>query len=430
MARTGTDLRIATFRVEVTPPLGSPLCGGWIPPVSDVADPLYAVGVVLLTRERPLVLCAVDWCELNNAAHDAWRLKLAAAVRTTPDRVTVHTVHQHNAPIMDLEAQRLIAGAGLPHLMDLRHFRRSLRLTAKAARRALRQARAVSHVGIGMARVSEVASARRILGSDGRIRATRWSSCKDPALCAEPEGVIDPMLRTVLFLDGSDPVAALHYYATHPMSYYGDGIVTSDFAGLARERRRAATPGCEHLYFSGCGGNVTAGKYNDGTPESRAALTGRMERAMEQSERSARILPATYPEWRTTEVTLPPREDLNPAGLAAVVADASRTHAERSTAALRLAYFRRVDKPITLSCLRLGSEASILHLPGEAFVEYQLAAGEQAPFVAVAAYGDSGTGYIPLARSYAEGGYEVGAASVSAGAEPILRDAIGRLLRP
>jgi hypothetical protein len=113
-----------------------------------------------------------------------------------------------------------------------------------------------------------------------------------------------------------------------------------------------------------------------------------------------------------------------------VIADAAKSHGERSTAALRLAYFRRADKPISLSCLRLGSEASILHLPGEAFVEYQLSTAEQAPFVAVAAYGDTGTGYIPLARSYAEGGYEVRAASVSAGAEPIMRDAIRRLLQP
>jgi len=28
------------------------------------------------------------------------------------------------------------------------------------------------------------------------------------------------------------PVLALHAYATHPMSYYGRGEVTSDFVGL------------------------------------------------------------------------------------------------------------------------------------------------------------------------------------------------------
>ncbi|MEI6204285.1 MAG: caspase family protein, partial [Enhydrobacter sp.] len=53
-----------------------------------------------------------------------------------------------------------------------------------------------------------------------------------------PEGLIDPMLRTVAFYDGAEKVASCHYYATHPMSHYGKGHVSSDFVGLARKRRQ------------------------------------------------------------------------------------------------------------------------------------------------------------------------------------------------
>ena len=51
---------------------------------------------------------------------------------------------------------------------------------------------------------------------------------------------------------------------------------------------------------------------------------------------------------------------------------------------------------------------AIAHLPGETFIEYQLHAQQARPdaFVAVAGYGDLGTGYITLERSFAEGGYE------------------------
>jgi hypothetical protein len=420
---------MATFRTEVTPPPGSPLCGGWITPVQSVADPLYALGAVILTRDAPVVLCVVDWCEINDEAHAAWRRALADAAGTAPERVTVHTVHQHNAPIMDLEGQRLISAAGLPDLMSLRHFEESLAATAASARLALDRARPVSHVALGQARVKEVASARRIIGADGKVRVTRWSSCQDPELRAEPEGVVDPVMKTVVFLDDGRPVATMHYYATHPMSYYGDGIVTADFAGLARERRRAATPGSERLYFNGCGGNVTAGKYNEGTPASRLALTSRIESAMAESERGARVVRLESVGWRTAEVILPPREDLDRGKLAEVVRDANRPHPERATSALKLAYLGRIGTPITVSCLELGSEARLLHLPGEAFVEYQLFAQEQAPWVAAAAYGDTGTGYIPLARSYGEGGYEITASSVSGDAEGILKSAIQGLLR-
>ena len=48
------------------------------------------------------------------------------------------------------------------------------------------------------------------------------------------------MLKTVSFWNGDAKLAALHYYATHPMSYYGDGLVTSDFVGLARAARSLA----------------------------------------------------------------------------------------------------------------------------------------------------------------------------------------------
>src|ERR1700723_1802486 len=99
---------LATFSADVTPPPGHPLCGGWIEPVRGVDDPLRALGVVLLGGGAPVVLCAVDWGGIRNDAHLAWRKALAEATHTTPERVAVQSVHPHNAPFVDLEAQRVI----------------------------------------------------------------------------------------------------------------------------------------------------------------------------------------------------------------------------------------------------------------------------------------------------------------------------------
>jgi hypothetical protein len=74
----------------------------------------------------------------------------------------------------------------------------------------------------------------------------------------------------------------------------------------------------------------------------------------------------------------------------------------------------------------------MLHLPGELFVEYQLAAKAMRPdlHVMMAAYGDYGPGYIGTAAAYPEGGYETGptASSVAPEVELVLLDAIKKLL--
>src|SRR3954464_13152570 len=102
------EFRLATFSADVTPPLGHPLMGGGIAPAGEVLDPLSARGFVLLGAGRPVVLAAVDWCEIRNDAFDRWREALAEAADTEPRRVLVSCLHQHDAPIADLAAQHLL----------------------------------------------------------------------------------------------------------------------------------------------------------------------------------------------------------------------------------------------------------------------------------------------------------------------------------
>ena len=81
--------------------------------------------------------------------------------------------------------------------------------------------------------------------------------------------------------------------------------------------------------------------------------------------------------------------------------------------------------------MKLGP-TRILHLPGELFVEYQLAAKAQRAdtHVAVAAYGDYGPWYIGTEVAYGQGGYETGptASNVAPNVEPVLMSGIGALL--
>jgi hypothetical protein len=422
---------LATFACDVTPPAGHPLCGGWIEPVRAVDDPLRALGVVLLGMGEPLVLCAVDWCGLRNDAHLAWRQALARAAHTVPADVAVQCVHPHNAPFADTGAERLIEAAAKPTpSLDLKFFDAAVKQTAEAARASLARAVPITHYGIGRAKVEKVASNRRIVGPDGRVKHVRYSATKDPRVRDEPEGLIDPWLRTLSFWDGDRPVAALHYYATHPMSYYGDGRVSSDFCGLARDRRRA-DGNVFQAYFTGCAGNVTAGKYNDGARENRPVLRDRVYAAMKAAWAVTQRHRLDGWEWRVEPVKLPPRAEKSFAGDESrkVLEDARQAAVKRNNAAFQLAWLARRDRPIDFTCLDLG-KALVLHLPGEPFVEYQLKAQALRPdaFVCVAGYGDDGPGYVPTAQAYLEGGYEPTVA-LAAPSEGLMVKAIAKLLR-
>jgi hypothetical protein len=426
-------LQLATFRFDVTPPMGHSCCGGWIKPVEAVDDPLEAVGFVLLGAGRPIVLCAVDWTGILNEAHVEWRRALAEAAGTTPDRVAVQCVHQHNAPFACLEAERIVQAQGdLPDIVDLGFYRQCLDRGRGAVERAIREARRVTHVATGQGKVEKVASNRRVSRDDsGKVKSMRGSSCRDAELIAMPEGLIDPWLKTVAFFESDKKIAACHYYSTHPMSYYGDGRVSSDFAGLARKQRQADEPDCLHVYFTGCAGNIAAGKYNDGSKEMRPVLTRRVYDGIVASEQNLRRVPVESVEWKTVELLPAPREGYSIESFEKQIADKSAAVVNRNRPSFQLSWLRRLGKriPIVLSSLHFG-EVRLLHLPSECFIEYQLRAQQMKPsaFVATAAYGDGGPWYIPVKEEYPNGGYEVGVAFSDPAIDDLITRGMERLL--
>jgi hypothetical protein len=271
-----------------------------------------------------------------------------------------------------------------------------------------------------------------VLGDDGKVKFTRTSATKSKEAREAPEGLIDPKLRTLSFWDGDKPLADLHFYACHPMSYYGDGRVSADFCGLARQKRQDETKVFQ-VYFNGCGGNVTAGKYNDGAKENRAILRDRIHAGMVAAAKDTKRTEVKEFAWRFEPVTLPPRKEASfrEEESKKVLADAKATDAKRNNAAFQLAWLARKDIPIEVNCLDFGGGVMNLFLPGEAFVEYQLAAQKLRPdaVVNVAAYGDGGMGYIPTAKAYLEGGYEPTVALAGPESEAILLAAMRKLLK-
>lgn len=433
-APAGAALKLATFDVDATPPISSMLAYDPVIRVDELG--LRCRGVVLIGAGQPIVLCAVDWICVANESQDAFREALAVAAGTTSERVAVHALHQHDAPACDFTSERLLKEAGAKDLgrYDGTFARDVLRRAAGAVRSAVGDAQPVTHCGWGEAEVKEVASNRRILGPDGRANATRYTTCKDPKLRAEPEGVIDPRVSLIGFWNGERPIAVLSYYACHPQSYYRTGIPSPDFPGIARFIRGQAVPGALHVHFTGAGGNVGAGKYNDGAKENRVALALRLADGMRRAWDGARKFQIDEGgvQWRVEPVSLPLASHLDEATLRAEMANVSDPKTPLG-AADKLGWLLRCrgGHRIPISMLAIG-DVRVLHMPGELFVEYQLAAKAMRPDlrVVMAAYGDGGPGYIGTARAYGEGGYETSArvSDVSPEVEGVLMGALRKIL--
>jgi esterase/lipase len=419
---------LSTFDVDATPPVGSQLTYDTMINSGDLS--LRARGIILQGAGKPIVLCAIDWIGIANESQDVFKQALAEAAGTTPDRVAVHTIHQHDAPICDFSAEKLLKENNIPAgCFDGTFARQLIKNIQKSILQGIDNAQPVTEIGTGKANVYKVASNRRVNKKDGKIVSMRGSSCKDSLLRAMPEGVIDPEISLISFWNKDKPLAVLSFYATHPQSYYLTKIANPDFPGISRFFRQLAVPDALHIHFNGAGGNIAAGKYNDGSHETRLLLAQRMadgmERAWENTEKYT--IDAAHVKWETEPLFLP----LNPK-----VEEIENKMQEMSPRLLannmgRLGWYKRRmgGKCIETACLAINN-ARMLFMPGELFVEYQLAAKDMAPnnFVAMAAYGDYGPFYIGTRQAYAEGGYEIESSPVTEDSEEIIMDNMRNLL--
>jgi len=415
MADDDTDrasgLYAATFSVDVTPPLGQPIGLGFIPILQTVEHPLLARGILLRDSNTTCAICTVDWMEVHNESYDFLRQQIAEAAGIDESHVALHCLHQHTAPAIGMAAQRLQLEETDPRRIASAEYLLSVaEKIEKAIQHSCNHWQPVTHLATGRAKVEHVASSRRLELADGTIQG-RSSSTQDEKLHAMEEGRIDPWVRTVSLENPEGAVAQLHYYASHPQSYYGDGRASSDVPGIVRDRIEQRS-GIFQLYVTGCGGDIAFGKYNNGSKEARERLTDRLQAGIEQSIANLKHQPIEPLQWSVTDIHFPLRQDaaFSESTNRNILADRTLSEGQRRKAAIAVAWIERVhaQRPVQLSCLTIGS-IRMLHLPGEPFVQFQLEAQAMRPneFVCVAGYGDCGMGYIGGDRIYTDrGGYE------------------------
>src|SRR5690606_37974613 len=142
------------------------------------------------------------------------------------------------------------------------------------------------------------------------------------------------------------------------MSYYGQGGGTADFVGLARRLRQRDDDRVVQIYASGASGDVTAGKYNDGSPAMRPVLAQRLHQAMRSAWDATQRYPLENVPLRNTPLDLPFSQSPQHSAdvLHKTLHDSQAKVTDRILAAMSLSSRRRVEtgRKIDLPCLDFG----------------------------------------------------------------------------
>jgi hypothetical protein len=429
-------LALQPFRVEVTPPPGSWLCGGLSPQATTVAAPVWLRGIVLTADGERHVIAVVDYCYLVGRSQARLEAALAAGAGIPPERVAVQSNHTHAAPLLNEEAHAFLQ-RHRPELVlhDEAYFADVLeRARAAVAAACAAPPQPVAGIGFASHAVREFASTRRVRQPDGTI-GVRWSITGNQAVRHAPEGLIDPLLDLVTWYgEAAQPLASLAFYACHPQVGYLDGVVHGDTPGVALPLFEQTYPGTFPLYFDGCGGDITGGKYTRPNVRRNNLEFGlKLFDALEEAHLKSRPEPVGPWQWRTVTFDCP----LAPVGqsraeLLELVRGEGTARSVRFLAAIKLERLEsgRLSYPCRFTRVQVG-DIAMLFLPSELCVPYQLfAKARYRGRLAVAAYGDSYLGYVATDAAFTEGGYEVDPlwTEVGPGIEGVLRQHLAALL--
>ena len=422
-------LEIGTFRIDATPPVGQGTGFGVDGPTTGVRDPLFLRGFLLGGAGEALLVVQSDWCGLMNSAHRELSAALADGADITPDRVIIHSSHQHDAPLFDFELEAIL---GRPTFA--RDFwTRVLADARTAAREARGRMTPVADIGHAETRLWGYGSNRDVVDENGKFLGSRWSRTVEREIASAPAGTIDPMLRTAAFRDTRGRVtASWSFYASHPQVASGSGKFSADAPGEAMRIVESSLGGHDHAWFMGCAGNVTAGKYTDFHDREGNLLRfgRRMAEGILRNIQAMSWEPVDAPVLKRASFLFPANQSLRPR-LEAELADPSLPVSRRHIVAPTLtALSDPQNVTYVLTRLSLGT-TTILFFPGEPFVEYQLYAQAREPdrFVAAAANCGDSFLYLPRAASFALGGYEVQSFCwCTTAIEPALEKAIREVL--
>jgi len=253
----GDELLVGASEVDITPPLGTGLCGGFSArPAERVHDPLYVKAVVIKSGGRKLACATFDLALLERSVGD--RCTAAASERTQIPREQIiwAATHTHSGPnTCDLFPGGIEPDTNLDWLAGLPG---KFAQCVAAADASLVPARAARLRGYQ----TGLSANRRLRFKDGRELNT-WllDRGEDQVQCVGTAGPIDPEIGVLAFEDRrGELLAVLFSFALHANTFSGGrsaNTISADFPAVVAGRlRERFGPHVSTLFLPGAAGDL------------------------------------------------------------------------------------------------------------------------------------------------------------------------------
>ncbi|HEY8742965.1 MAG TPA: hypothetical protein VIU62_07700 [Chloroflexota bacterium] len=429
MALVSGALRVGVAKLDITPPLDTPVAGSFEERrAASVDDPLSARALVLECGDTRLALVACDLICLPEQDVARTRAIVTARLGLLAEQVQLAATHTHTGA----SPTGLL---GTPRAADyMAALPARLASVVELAAQRLRPAR----LGSASLRVEGVTFCRRYRMRDGTVQMNPGRGNPD---IVEPASPVDPVL-TVLYCEDSERREPLALWANYTLHYVGtdhaDAISADYFGRFCRIVEAGLGGGALALLTNGASGQINNVDVHDPHQPGGAYQAERVARVvagnalagagLARLQESVTLGSATRTlqverrrltdgDRRLAERLLQPAEGQQAAALPAGSFGWLRGQPLPSNVVA--AYAREMpllaalpaSLPAEVQALRVG-DIGIVGLPGEAFVELGLAikAASPALHTAVVGLANGYLGYVPDIQGFDQGGYETWAA--------------------
>ena len=440
---SAAPLRAGFGVAEITPPAPNFRMSGYFSERINTGahDPLLAKAMLLEQGDIRVAVVLCDLIGVIREVSDAARAGISEAVGVPVEHCVVAATHTHTGPLYYGVFQEIFSAreSEIPY-PDVKAYTAFLIAQIIAAAVEAEQKLQPVELRHGVALEHARSFNRRFYMRDGTVR---FNPGRLNPNAIQAVGPVDPEVGLVSFhpAQGDRPLAVFTVFSLH-LDTVGGLDFSADYPYHLQEGLRGALGGdVVSLFGLGPCGDVNHVDVSQNLPQKGQEEAGRIGNHLAATvlEGLAGMKAPAVPALAAARTTVEaPLQSYSPEDLAWAremfprIEDSDFPFLDRVKVRRTLDLAAREGDSITLEAqaVRLSEEAALVFLPGEIFVELGLALKAASPFrhTLVVELANDNPAYIPTAKAFAEGSYEVENSRIEGGGGEVLIEAARRLL--